>query len=414
MPNLALAARLFAAIHDATRDPAGGVTRDAYGPGERAAHALVRAEATALGLETSTDPAGNLYMTRPGRDRDAPRIILGSHLDSVPQGGDYDGTAGVVAGLAVLAGLPHVPACDVSVMAIRAEEAGAWFPFGCPGSRAALGTLPAHALDVPRLDTGRSLATHMEEEGFDPDAIRRGVATLHPGKVAAFVELHIEQGPVLDALRIPVGIVTGIPGSRRHRFGRVLGRWDHSGGTPRAYRSDAALAVADLAVQLDAAWAALEAEGHALVCTMCVLATGAQAGFGKVAGEAGFKLDVRSQDQASLDALFATLHRMVPEIEATRRVRIELGPESAGSPTPLDPALTAALARAAEAVGVPYRAMPSGGGHDASAFAQAGIPAAMLFVRNQNGSHSPNEAMRPEDFATACHVLERWLVDLTT
>ena len=215
---------------------------------------------------------------------------------------------------------------------------------------------------------------------------------------------------MLEFERVPLGIVTGIPGSRRHRFGRVLGRWDHSGAAPRRFRSDAALAAAELTVELDRAWERLEAAGHELVCTMCVLATPAQAGFGKVAGEAAFKLDARSLSQAALDALFADLHRLVPDIEARRRVRIELGPESAGSPTPMHPTIIAALTRAADDTGTPFRVMPSGGGHDASAFAQAGIPAGMLFVRNQNGSHSPAEAMRMDDFAAGCRVLTRWLL----
>ncbi|MGI4941938.1 MAG: M20/M25/M40 family metallo-hydrolase, partial [Janthinobacterium lividum] len=315
--------------------------------------------------------------------------------------------------LSGLRGAGHEPACDVVVMAIPAEEAGAWFPFGCPGSRAALGTLPAHALDVARLDTKRSLAAHMREQGFDPDAIRAGACPLQPHTVAAFVELHIEQGPVLEATGVSVGIVTGIPGSRRHRSGRVLGRWDHSGAAPRRFRSDAALAAAELTVRLDDAWAALEHQGHELVCTMCVLATPAQAGFGKVAGEAAFRLDARSLSQDALDALFATLHALVPDIEARRRVRIELGPESAGAPTPLHPGVIDALTRAAVEAGVAHRVMPSGGGHDASAFAQAGIPAGMLFVRNQNGSHSPDEAMRMDDFAVACRVLMHWVLDAT-
>jgi N-carbamoyl-L-amino-acid hydrolase len=295
-------------------------------------------------------------------------------------------------------------------MAVRAEEAGAWFPFGCPGSRAALGTLPAAALEIGRQDTGRSLAAHIAEEGFDPAALRAGARHLGPHNVAAYVELHIEQGPVLETEKIPVGIVTGIPGSRRHRAARVHGRWDHSGATPRRHRSDAALAAAELAVRLDAAWAALDAQGRELVCTFCVLATTAQAGMGKVAGEAEFRLDARSLDQDALDALFAALHALVPEIERARSVRIELGAESSGRPTPMDPGIVAALAAAAGQAGVAWRHMPSGGGHDAAAFAQAGVPSGMVFVRNQNGSHSPDEAMRLEDFAAGCRVLMRWLM----
>lgn len=410
LPDIALAEALSRRIHDATADPAGGVTREAYGPGERAAHTIISDAAGELGLPVHTDPAGNLYVTLPGADRALPRLVIGSHLDSVPQGGDHDGVAGVLAGLAVVAGMHRagfVPRRDIVVMAVRAEEAGAWFPFGCPGSRAATGTLPPEALAVSRMDAPVTLGEAMRAEGFDPDWCARGGVELGPHNTAAYIELHIEQGPVLEAEGLPVAIVTGIPGSRRHRFARVVGEWNHSGATPRRYRRDAAAALAELAYRLEQEWIALEAEGRELVCTFCVMATAPEAGFTKIAGEAGFKLDVRSVDQAALDLLFAALHRLVAEIEARRGVRFELGPESAGTPTMLDQGLVARLHDAAMTAGIPCRQMPSGGGHDAAAFQKAGIPSAMLFIRNQNGSHNPDEGMRWEDFAAGCRVLLR-------
>ena len=409
-PDLALAARLFDGLAERGFDGI-GITRDAYGPGEQAAHDLVRATAEGLRLETDIDPAGNLYMTLPGRDRAAKRLILGSHLDSVARGGNYDGAAGVLAGLAVVGGMVEAgwqPARDITVLALRAEEAGSWFPTSYPGSRAALGRLPAEALAVRRLDTGRTLAEHMRASGFDPDAVAAGGGRLGPENTAAYVEVHIEQGPVLDSEQIPVGIVTGIPGSRRLRDARVLGEYNHSGATPRRYRADAAIALAELAHRLDDHWAALETQGHALVATFCVLGTTDDAGFTKIPGEARFQLDVRSVQPGSVDAMMDRLHRLVPGIEARRGVRFVLGEETASAPAPMDPGIQAGLAAAAAAAGVACRSMASGGGHDAAAFAAAGVPAGMLFVRNQNGSHNPNEAMRPEDFAAACAVLMRW------
>jgi beta-ureidopropionase / N-carbamoyl-L-amino-acid hydrolase len=410
-PDVDLAARLFEGLRERGFDGV-GVTRDAYGPGEQAAHDLVRATAEGLRLETETDAAGNLYMTLPGRDRAAKRIVLGSHLDSVPRGGNYDGAAGVLAGLAVVAGMQEAgfaPARDITVLAVRAEEAGAWFPTSYPGSQAALGRLPEAALAVRRLDTGRTLAEHMRAAGFDPDSVRAGARRLGPDNTAAYVELHIEQGPVLDAEAIPVGIVTGIPGSRRLRAARVVGEYNHSGATPRRYRRDAAIALAELATRLDEHWAALEARGHTLVCTFCVLATAEEAGFTKIPGEARFQLDVRSVATGNVDAVFAELKRLIPRIEARRGVRFELGVETGSAPSPMDGGIRDGLARAAAALGVEHRRMASGGGHDAAAFAQAGVPAGMLFVRNQNGSHNPHEAMRMEDFAAGCAVLTRWV-----
>lgn len=412
-PDMELTRQLFDTLRERTQDGI-GVTREAYGPGERIAHEIVRDAATRLGLEIRVDHAGNLHMTLPGADRAAKRVVLGSHLDSVRQGGNFDGAAGVLAGLAGVAGMKQVgfvPPRDVTVLAVRAEEAGSWFPTSYPGSHAALGTLPEAALSVRRMDSGRTLAEHMREEGFDPDAVRAGTRSLGPDTVAAYVEVHIEQGPVLDTEQIPVGIVTGIPGSRRLRAGRVLGEYNHSGATPRRYRRDAAIALAELAYRLDEHWAALEAEGHGLVCTFCVLATTEEAGFTKIPGEARFQLDVRSVAPASVDAAFEELHRLVPRIAARRGVRFELGAETSSTPSPMDAGVQAALARAAEGLGVAYLKMASGGGHDAAAFAQAGVPAGMLFVRNQNGSHNPHEAMREEDFAATCAVLQRWAAE---
>jgi beta-ureidopropionase / N-carbamoyl-L-amino-acid hydrolase len=412
-PDVELAARLFDVLRAASFDGT-GVTRDAYGPGEQRAHDLVRAEAAALGLEIAIDPAGNMLMTLPGSDRTARRIVVGSHLDSVPNGGNYDGAAGVLAGLATVAGLRQagfVPGRDITVLAIRAEEAGAWFPTSYPGSHAALGRLPKAVLEVTRNDTGRTLGQHMREMGFDPDAVAAGTCLLPPASIAAYLELHIEQGPVLDAEAIPVGIVTGIPGSRRWRAARVVGEYNHSGATPRRYRADAAIALAELAHRLDEHWGALETQGHQLVCTFCVLATTAEAGFTKIPGEACFQLDLRSVAPASVDAMVTELHRLVAAIEARRGVRFELGPETGSLPSLMDPALRDGLTRAAQAGGIACRAMASGGGHDAAAFAQAGVPAAMLFVRNQNGSHNPHEAMQMEDFAAGCAVMTRWAME---
>ena len=411
-PNRDIAPRLFAALHAMSFDGI-GITRAAYGPKESEAHALVRAEAERLGLAVETDHAGNLSMTLKGADPELPRLMLGSHLDSVRSGGNYDGAAGVLAGLSVVAGLVQAgfrPARDITVIAVRAEETGSWFPVSYAGSRAALGRLPPEALDVPRMDDGRTLAEHMREEGFDPDAVRAGRAGIDPATVAAFVELHIEQGPVLDEQAVPLGIVTGIPGSRRYRAARVFGEYNHSGATPRRLRRDAGLAAAELAYRLDAEWARLEAEGHTLVCTFCVLATAPEAGFTMIPGEARFELDMRSENRASVDLLHEALMRLVAEIEASRGVRFDLGAESGSLSSRMDERLQAEMATAAEAAGVPHLAMLSGGGHDAAAFAQAGIPASLLFVRNQFGSHNPREAMRMEDFDAACAVISRWVV----
>ncbi len=174
-----------------------GVSRDPYGRGEQRAHATVTVTAEQLGLTIERDAAANLYMTLPGRDRAAKRLIVGSHLDSVPHGGNFDGAAGVVAGLVAVAALQRAGITlhnDLTVMGIRAEES-IWFQVSYIGSRSALGTLPDGALGVRRIDTGRTLAEHIAECGGDPDALRAGNRFLDPASLAAYLELHIEQAP---------------------------------------------------------------------------------------------------------------------------------------------------------------------------------------------------------------------------
>ncbi len=204
--------------------PEGGVERDTFGAGEQHAHDLLLARGRALGLESSVDFAGNLWLTLPGRDRGAPVWVTGSHLDSVPQGGNYDGAAGVVAGLAVLQALHacgRQPLRDIVLAAFRAEEASSWYRgdfHSHVGSRAALGMLdPAELRSAQHLRDGRSLHDCMVSAGARPQEIRLGHRAIDPSRCHGFLELHIEQGPVLVERGLPVGVVTGIRGSARPR-----------------------------------------------------------------------------------------------------------------------------------------------------------------------------------------------------
>ena len=402
--------RLFAELLEASADPP-GVTRASFGTGEAGAHAMIRREAEALGLEHRTDAIGNLYVTLPGRDRLAPALMTGSHLDSVPHGGNFDGAAGVLAGLAMLERLREgpPPPCDVTLMAIRAEEM-IWFPEHYLGSRAAFGLLPPNAPDqLRRSDSGRTLGDHMTEQGFDPDAIRQAKPQLDPARIRAFVEVHIEQGPVLVEADRPVGIVSGIRGNIRHRFGRIEGETTHAGGVPRAARRDAVLAGAELAGRLESLWAGVEARGGDMVLTMGEFSTDpARHGITKVPGDLRFTLDVRSLDETVLDAFEAELDRLAQDISTRRRVRVDPGRRTRAAAAPMTQRIVAGLREAAGRAHVPVHELPSGGGHDAAVFASQGVPTGMLFVRNRNGSHNPDEQMDIADFALACDVLTAW------
>ncbi|ANT50315.1 Zn-dependent hydrolase [Mesorhizobium amorphae] len=401
--------RLAAATTDAP-----GITRVAYGPGERLAHAMVREEAEKLGAVARVDAAGNLYLTLKGRNSELPAIVIGSHLDSVPHGGNFDGAAGVVAGLAVMAelvGQNMQPSRDLILLATRAEEA-VWFPLSYPGSEAALGLLQPRALEARRSDSGRTLADHMLEEGFDPDAVRRGVAGIDASRIAAFVEVHIEQGPRLVAAEVPVGIVTGIAGGFRYVDVKCLGAYGHSGAEPRFARHDSVLGFADLVAGLEAEWDALERDGHEATITFGrVESDPSQHGGSRVLGELRFTLDVRSADAAVLERIEARLQALFAEVGTRRGVTFEAGPRFTWDPATMSPALIAGLDRAAQDMQMRVPHVPSGAGHDAATFASAGVPTAMLFVRNENGSHNPHEAMDIADLDQAIRLLSRFVTD---
>lgn len=403
-PDLQLARQLFEQLRrdsDELNGGAHGITRDTYGAGEQRAHQLMEQTARKLGLEIATDAALNLYMTLPGRDRSAPAIMTGSHLDSVPRGGNYDGAAGVVAGLSVLAGWIAAgvhPQCDVTVMGVRAEES-AWFPVSYIGSKSAFGLLGADALDVLRLDTRRSLRDHLTECGGRPQGIVDGEAHLNARRIACFLELHIEQGPVLVEAGEQVGVVTGICGSLRYRHARVLGDYAHSGATPRSHRHDAVVALAEVIARLQQDWAQMEREGEELTLTFGQVFTDAQqADISKVSGLASFGVDIRSRSTDSLQRMERHLLEAVAIAEKKHGVRFELGERTGSQPAQMDAALQDELQAAAQALALSHRRLPSGAGHDSALFANQGIPTAMLFVRNGNGSHNPDEAMEQDDF----------------
>ncbi|SDW94952.1 hydantoinase/carbamoylase family amidase [Roseicitreum antarcticum] len=414
-PEMVLAARLFSDLATQTAD-APGVTRASFGEGEAIAHALVADVARARGLEVSTDIAGNQYMTWPGRDRRAPRIFIGSHMDSVNHGGNFDGAAGVVAGLAAVSALQDAgftPAQDIVIMAIRAEEL-VWFPTPYCGSRMAFGLLdPAEYDAVRRSDTGRTLADHMRAQGCDPDALRAGAKPLDPATIAHFIEVHIEQGPTLDLRGTPVGVVSGIRGNLRYRHGQITGRYAHAGAVAREYRHDAVLAGAEFVQHLEGIWDRLVATGDDFVATVGEFWTDpAMHGMTKVPGIVRFTMDLRSLSNAVLLAVDTELRAAAARIGARRGVTIDPGRFTNAPPALIDPALVALFEGSARALDIPALKLPSGAGHDCATFSWQGVSSGMLFIRNQNGSHNPDEDMQLPDFAQAVQVLTHALRQL--
>ena len=408
-------AALFEALREGSR-VGDGITRDTYGPGEEFAHRLIAARADAMGLETRRDHAANLFMTLAGKNRSAPRLMTGSHLDSVANGGNFDGAAGVVAGLVASKGLQHLglqPHCDITTLAIRAEES-VWFQVSYIGSRSAFGVLPAGALEARRLDTGRTLAEHMTQCGASVEAVRRGEASLDAKTIKAFVELHIEQSPQLIEAGLPVAVGTGVPGNFRYPAVKILGEYAHV-GLARRFRHDAVIAASELALGLDDIWRLSEAAGRPMAFTIGRFHTDPKEhALTKVAGELTLSLDVRAYSTVHLAELEVQLFDLARGIADKRGVRFEFGARAAAEVAPSHPALIGKLTDSAAALGIATMPLASPASHDTATFTVAGVPSAMLFVRNANGSHNPREAMAIDDFLEAACVLTGWLVGEVT
>src|ERR1700723_3934319 len=269
----ALASELFDALRASSFDGV-GITRESYSVRESTALDIVEAKARELGLETARDAGANLVVTLAGSEPDLPFLACGSHLDSVPQGGNFDGAAGGVGGLAVLARFKRdkmVPRRTIKLFGLRGEESSR-FGKAYMGSLALFGKLSAEDLRVTDRE-GRTLGDCMRDAGADVARIGKSEPLLDARRVVAWVELHIEQGPVLVARDLPVGIVTGIRGNVRHRVVECIGEAGHSGAVPRWLRHDAVFAVAELMTHLDRHWRTLLERGRDVVVTSGVFGT---------------------------------------------------------------------------------------------------------------------------------------------
>ncbi len=401
-----LAVELFDALHQASFDGV-GITRESYSGRESAAFDIVEAKAREFGLETARDAGANLVVTLPGSEPDLPFLACGSHLDSVPQGGNFDGAAGVVAGLAVLARLKRddiTPRRTIKLFGLRGEESSR-FGKAYMGSLALFGKLASEDLKVTDRD-GRTLGECMRAVGADVARIERGEPLLDAGQVAAWIELHIEQGPVLLARELPLGIVTGIRGNVRHRAVQCIGEAGHSGAVPRWLRHDAVFAVAELMTHLDRHWRTLLERGRDVVVTSGVFGTDpAEHAIARIPGKVSFSFEVRSQSRETLEGFYDLFRSECNLIAEERGVEFVFDRRLESAPATMDVDWVGRLRKSARALGLPDEEIPSGAGHDAAVFANAGIPSAMVFVRNENGSHNPKEAMNLGDFVAGIAVM---------
>jgi beta-ureidopropionase / N-carbamoyl-L-amino-acid hydrolase len=412
----ALAERIFADIAAFSPDVA-GVSRPAYSEVESRTLDYLEAVARDHQLATWRDAGANLVIASArDQDRSAPAGYFGSHVDSVPEGGNFDGLAGVVAALLTLITLErsgHRPSVPMRVLALRGEES-AWFGHAYMASLALFGRLGPKALATKRRGGDGDLADAMRRIGLPVDDIAAGRPLLDASSVKFFLELHIEQGPVLVDRQWPVAAVTGIRGNVRHRDILCQGEAGHSGAVPRWLRRDAVFATSELIMRMDDHWTTILQHGGDLVLTAGIFHTdAAHNAMSRIPGETRFSFEARSQHPATLRAIEGLLHSEAGIIERDRKVRFVFDDPVHSQSAELDQAIIDTILAACREEGLPAETIASGAGHDAAVFAQAGIPTGMIFVRNRNGSHNPNEHMDIADLMSAVGVMVRVAKDLT-
>lgn len=391
-----------------------GVSRMGYGPHEQFVHDLVTDIGRNIGMEVEVDQAGNLWLTLPGEDRTLPAVVSGSHGDSVPEGGNFDGLAGVCAAITV-AKMLHDEGIrlkrDYRVLVFRMEESS-WFGRCYVGSLALTGGLKPSEVALKHRKEDVTLAETIRRAGFDPDVMTSGKILADLKKIAAFIELHIEQGPRLDASATErVGVVTGIRGNLRHQACKVFGETAHSGAVDREFRHDAVMALGELLSRMDHHWASWLAAGKDLVFTCGVVNTASTAAIAIIPGEVTFGLDMRSLDMDTIERFHALMQAEAEEIGREKRVRFVFDDVLVCEAAKVSPDVRGRLEAAARAHGLPYQAMPSGAGHDSAVLGNAGVPVGMIFVANQNGSHNWREAMRIDDFLAGTELLWHTVCD---
>lgn len=391
-----------------------GVTRGSYSETETKALQFLEKIAIENGLSVTHDEASNYVFSLP-EDKDADRFVLvGSHIDSVPQGGNYDGAAGIVAGIicllrAIKTGVSFSQ--PVKVIAMRGEES-AWFGCCYVGSRALFGQLTSVDLNSPHRNTGKPLRHYMAKLGIDVSKLENQEPLLDSKSILSYLELHIEQGPVLVKTNRPMAIVSGIRGNSRYREINCIGEAGHSGAVPREYRHDAVFAVSSLLVRLDDHWKTLLAHSADLVITSGILSTNCKDhAMSRIPGEVSFSFEARSEHVDVLNTMSSLLESEAKIIERERNVKFDLNEKTSSSPALLDPVIVNSLKAAAIANGYEDYVMASGAGHDAAVFSNLGIPSGMIFIRNEHGSHNPDEAMEISDFLVGTSVMFRHLCE---
>ncbi|PZD96200.1 allantoate amidohydrolase [Paenibacillus sambharensis] len=383
----------------------GGVTRLLYSQSWKDAQSFLAAKMSAAGLEVRYDRVGNLFGRMEGSRKGQGVVLTGSHIDTVRSGGRYDGAYGIAASLAAVAflrsayGEPRRPLEVVSFC----EEEGSRFPLAYWGSGNITGAYSTGMAQRVVDPQGITLAHAMQAAGFgredQPECLRKDLA--------AFVEVHVEQGVILERTGGRIGVVETIAGQRRYVV-TVKGETNHAGTTPMAMRRDAAAGAAEMIAMLERA---ANRAGEPLVATVGRMKLMPNIP-NVIAGTVEFTLDIRHISETLLtgfsDAVIGSFH----SVAERRGLELDVHAALQARPAPMDPVLTGRLEKICSDGGISYRRMMSGAGHDGQMFVNC-CPTAMLFVPSKGGvSHSPEEYTAAEDLAYGVVVLAEMLYDL--
>lgn len=384
---------------------AGGIDRAPATPAERRAREQFATWAREAGYEVRQDRVGNVFARRKGTRPGASPVLAGSHLDTVPTGGAYDGAYGVVGALCALQLLDErsiSTAHPIEAVAWVGEE-GSRFPLGCLGSSAFCGLWSVDAVLDLRDEAGVSLREALANaEG----GLLAGVPMREPQPVAAYLELHVEQGPVLEREGVPLGVVTAIAGQRRYRVA-VEGVSGHAGTVPMDLRADALSAASELILCVEAA----ARHEHGAVATVGRMSV-EPGGTNVIPARAVFSLDVRGALDECIDAVETALRGKAQSVERARGVRVTIESLESREPAPMNERMRSAVHRGIASLGERAIDIASGAGHDAMCLAQI-APAAMIFVPSIGGrSHVAQEHTADRDLERGVHALAAALVEV--
>ncbi|MBN1332520.1 MAG: Zn-dependent hydrolase [Synergistales bacterium] len=383
-----------------TSTPGEGVTRLAFSGEETRAREYLRKEMEAAGLELYRDNAGNLFGRREGRLKDAPVVMFGSHIDSVVHGGAFDGPAGIISALEAMRVIKE-QSIETSLpleMVIMTEEEGGRFGSGVWGSRAMAGRVSREEIFEGRDKEGITKAEAMRSFGLDPEKVRD--AERAPGSIRAFLELHIEQGPILENNGKDVGIVESIVGIRTF-FVTIRGKADHAGTTPMEFRKDALVGASRVFSEVDTI-ARRSGKGTVATVGMVNVRPGA---FNIVPEEVHFSIDLRASSEEVIEKAAREMKRFLEDQCSEQGLEFLWEERLAVPPVNIDPTIRDVFVQVSEEKNISTHLMASGAGHDAMVMASV-APVGMIFVPSRNGkSHCPEEWTDYEQVAKGADLL---------